>query len=478
MLEDVKDILTEENLIFPGDTLIVGVSGGPDSMALLYTLNTLKKDFALTIVVAHVNYRLRGSASDQDELFVQRICHDWDVQFEGTQMEDPSFIKSGHSLQMAAREERFHYFIQLAKKYKAAAICLGHHGDDQMETMLLRLVNGGSPSSLVGLQFRRYHSGFRIVRPMLGLTKSEVLQGCRLHRIPFRLDDTNEKRDYVRNRLRHDVLPLLKLENPQVHERFQEMSRQLLEDEMVLHEGANNLYRECFTTTESGIVLHDIPSFLNQPPAYTRRAIRIMLANIHSSFAPGRLPTHRIDSLMTWLREGKGIFQFGHNIESIREYEKVYFYNKERIDDTAKPVSIQSHMIQKSDTHVDVQEGHLFVEGSSSARHDRCEINGEERLSIRLKDEDFPLKWRVRQSGDRVIIPHVGTKKVSRIMIDRKIPASKRGTWPLLVTARGFVIWVIGLQEGVVPDANEDDELFYFTYFSEAKNRGHMNDER
>lgn len=236
-VEKVDKFAKQHDVLEEHSTIVVGVSGGPDSLALLYYLLEKREEKKLKIVVAHVDHMFRGDESYEDLQFVENLCRKIGVICETIRINVSQYQQQyGMNAQVAARECRYAFLERIMKKYDARYVALGHHGDDQMETILMRLVRGSTPKGYAGIAVKRpFHSGY-VIRPLLAVTKEEINAYCKRLGVTPRMDPSNEKEVYTRNRLRKYVLPYLKEENPHVHERFQNFSMLMQEDEAYLQE--------------------------------------------------------------------------------------------------------------------------------------------------------------------------------------------------------------------------------------------------
>lgn len=199
----IYSFINKHSLINHGDTLIVGLSGGPDSVFLLHMLNQLRTTLSLTLIAAHLNHGWRSDAQE-DLLFCKDLCLSLDITFESASAKDLAVnIEKASSLEEQGRILRRAYFENLKKKYNAKAIALGHHRDDQIETFFIRLIRG---TSLDGLGcIKPYHDGY--IRPLLATSKEDILAYLAHNDIPYRIDSTNESKTFLRNRIRA-LLPL------------------------------------------------------------------------------------------------------------------------------------------------------------------------------------------------------------------------------------------------------------------------------
>ncbi|MGZ3525757.1 MAG: tRNA lysidine(34) synthetase TilS, partial [Thermodesulfobacteriota bacterium] len=210
LYNQIKRAIDCHHLVEKGDRLIVGVSGGVDSMVLLHLLNACREAFDLSLIVAHVNHGLRPVESEKEAELVQKEAARLGLPFEYGQFNVKEFQKRGGlSPQDAARRVRFHFFHNLLQKHHAQKIALGHHADDQVETVLLRLIRG---SGLQGLKGMLPIRDGKVIRPLLGVWEEEIQSFAMEKKIPFLSDSSNLKKDYLRNRIRLALIPMMERE--------------------------------------------------------------------------------------------------------------------------------------------------------------------------------------------------------------------------------------------------------------------------
>ncbi|MBI2341642.1 MAG: tRNA lysidine(34) synthetase TilS [Deltaproteobacteria bacterium] len=256
----------ESQLINKGDRILVGVSGGIDSVVLLDILARLKEELGLSIHAAHVNYGLRGKESDRDEKFVRGLAKEYDIPcvIARNKATKPVCRQAGNlprvNLQNSARELRYDFFLKTAKKIKAGKIAVAHHADDQAETVLLHLIRGSGLSGLVGMTHTsspplmggdKGEGGIVLIRPLLSFTKNGLLAYAKERGLKFVQDRTNRTKKYHRNVIRHELLPLLRKYNPNVIERVCKTAAILRDENEALDEIAARAFLQ-----SSGHVCH------------------------------------------------------------------------------------------------------------------------------------------------------------------------------------------------------------------------------
>ena len=214
-MEKVYNYLTKDLSLKDTDIIVLGCSGGPDSMALLYILNELSKKIHFSIVCCHVNHNVRIESFDEKE-FLESWCKEHNILFESMVIEhygDDNFHNE-------ARTIRYRYFEEMVHKYNANYLMTAHHGDDLTETILMRLVRGSTLNGYAGFSSKVLQDGYCLVRPLIYVSKEELLKFDQDHNVPFVIDSSNEKDKYTRNRYRKRILPFLREEDPNYYEKF------------------------------------------------------------------------------------------------------------------------------------------------------------------------------------------------------------------------------------------------------------------
>ena len=296
MLNKLLRQIRAYDMIHPGERVIVACSGGADSVALLFGLYLLKEKLGVELVAAHFNHHLRGEESDRDEAFVRTFCHQFDI---------PLFVGHGNvvagkkGLEAAAREARYAYFATLD-----GTIATAHTADDNAETVLLHLVRGTGLKGLGGITPK----GEKLIRPMLTVTRDEVLEFLEEYHLSFVEDGSNETDAFLRNRLRHHVMPLLRQENPRLAENVSQMAMSLRQDEEALR---------CMTGDE----LPDIAALRQMPDPLRARALEHFLKK-NGVKEPERRHIAMAESLV-FSENPSARAEFPGGVTIIRCYEKL-----------------------------------------------------------------------------------------------------------------------------------------------------------
>ncbi|WP_411334268.1 tRNA lysidine(34) synthetase TilS [Metabacillus indicus] len=447
MLERFRRFLT--HYAVKDTAVVIGVSGGPDSLALLHLFIRLRSEFGLSLAVAHVDHMFRGAESALEMGFVKDFCRNHDVLCEAVQIDVPKYAEENPemSLQSAARECRYSFFESVMKKHHAPFIALGHHGDDQIETILMRMTRGSAGTALAGISEQREFAGGSIIRPLLSADKREILEYCSLNHLAPRFDPSNEKLDYTRNRFRKQVLPFLKEENPKVHGRFQYFSRTFKEDEEFLQELSKEKLNTVLKRKEKHEAELDIDLFNTLPMPLQRRCIQLILNYLYED-QPSSLSSIHIESLQSLLSHThpSGSLDYPDGLKVIKSYQTCLFTFEQIKDQSfSRTVQIPSSTV--------LPDGHLLTCKIISGKPDEW-IAGNDVFVMPAKSLTKPLLIRTRRQGDKIKLKGMnGTKKVKDIFIDAKVPVHRRNSWPVLEDGSGKILWLPGLKKSSFEDA-------------------------
>lgn len=277
--ENVFSFIKKNQLVKKGDLVIAGVSGGPDSVALLKTLYDLRNQLGIRLYVGHYNHQLRSGAKT-DQAFVERLAKEmnlscavgiWDKEKQSRRVTEEQ-----------AREKRFEFLIGLAKKIKADAVALAHHRDDLAETVLMRILRGTGLEGVRGILPQRTMEDVKFIRPFLGLERREIEVFLKKHRLSFRLDPTNRSTDFMRNKIRLQLLPLLKSQySPAIMEilaNYGEIASQNFDFIEGIVEKIFNASRQ--TDKRRGRIAFPIDVLKKQHPAVRRAILRRLIREI------------------------------------------------------------------------------------------------------------------------------------------------------------------------------------------------------
>jgi tRNA(Ile)-lysidine synthase len=420
--------------------LVVAVSGGADSTALLDALVRFHKSDSL--IVAHLNHLLRGEESDGDEKFVMDLAARLKLEciFERVDVAEEARGRK-ENLEASARRLRYDFLRRVAENRTCEAVLTAHTQDDQVETIVMRLLRGAGPDGLRGIhQARRITEMVRLIRPMLEITRDEVIEHCRHHDIAFRTDSSNLLAGLTRNRVRHELLPLLRSFNHRFNETLARTAELLSDDQDYL----NRITSEVYAAAHRGAEL-DIGPLREAHPAIRRGILRMWLGDVRGGL-------ERIE--LSHLKALEGLIlrhQSGQSVDlpagwiARREFNHITLARRpERVSHPLEPLSLVEENV------VDFGRFRFSIK-----RNLTCQVSGqedqEEKIGhyialLRECDELDGLILRTRTSGDAYLPEGRGHKiKLKTLMIKRKIPLSERDDYPVLVTAQGNIVWAPGL---------------------------------
>ena len=402
MLNKIRQMLRRYEMVQPGDRVFCAVSGGADSMALLWAMYLLRDKLQIRLSAAHFNHHLRGAESDGEEVFVRQFCGDFGIPL----VTDGCPVVAGDKgLEAAAREARYAFLRTLPGKVATA-----HTADDNAETVLLHLVRGTGLKGLGGIS----PVMGSVIRPMLTVTRQEVEAFLAEYHIPHREDSSNGTDQFLRNRLRHGVMPLLKRENPQLAENLSAMAMRLRLDE----EALDSLSRQ----QEPG----DVAQLREMHPAQRTRALERLLK------------------------------QWG-----VREPEAEHIALAERLVFSPKPsakadfpgnvtIGRNYNRLEPLTQMAVLQRQSLPCPGSLELPELGIRVNCVNAETIENSTDVFTVKtngelWiRGREAGDSIRLPQ-GNRTLKKLFIDRKIPAEYRAHVPVICDDQGILgVWPIG----------------------------------
>ena len=379
MLNKLRAFTREHGLISKGDGIVCAVSGGADSMALLWALYLLKEEWELNLSAAHFNHHLRFEESDRDEAFVRDFCTGYGI---------PLHVGSAHvtagekGLEAAARDARYAFLNTLPGK-----IATAHTADDNAETVLMHLIRGTGLKGLGGIAPIRGN----LIRPMLRITRSEVEAFLAEYAVEYIQDSSNASDEFLRNRLRHHVMPLLKAENPKLAQNVSYMALRLRDDEQAL-------------TELSRLEQPDVQKLRAMAPAIRNRAMESFLKE-SGVREPEAVHIRLLESLV-FSDNPSARADFPGGITVGRNYRKLEVVSEAAAPNLQFECTPATQIINNAHTFTVVPVGKIYI--------------------------------RSRQSGDSIRLSG-GTKSIKKLFIDRKIPAAQRSSIPILCDEAGII---------------------------------------
>ena len=420
-----------------GDLVLLAISGGVDSMALLDVFMQLPEEIKPKLAVLHVHHHLREEA-ELDYLLVKNYCLEHELPFYVKHWQQTEHPPSNQ--EAAAREVRYAFFTEKMQELSAKVLVTAHHADDQMETILMRLTRGSTLAGYSGIQTSRPFADGLLVRPFLEVEKDTLYDYCATQKVAFREDLSNQADDYSRNRFRHHVIPFIKKENQQGARHFQDFSEDLTDALTVLQPIIIAVFQKHFQKKDELWELN-IPAFLKEESAIQRLVMGYFLEEVWQNEGIGFRRSH-IEAVLSMMRNKKpqASLTFSGGVAK-KQYEALFFLTK--------PMHA-SQTNEKSDFQEELKQNQWLEQpfngkiGLFSTYRKKTEKD----VSYWLDEAgvEFPLSIRYWQAGDRIQLNKQApfTKKLSRIFIDRKIPQEKRAQSQVVVDKAGTILWVPG----------------------------------
>lgn len=432
MNDKVLKNIMDKRLIEDGDTIVVGLSGGPDSMALLYSLIYAKEYIDFDIVAAHVNHGVRGEDALKDQLFTERICESLNLSYFSKSVDMNGYAKEkGISSEEAGRILRYGFFRELLKD-KKGKIAVAHNKNDQAETLLMRIMRGTGPDGLRGMDFI-YGD---IIRPILNITRDEIEEYIRINEIETVLDKTNLMPIYSRNKVRLELIPYIEENfNPEIIDSLWRLSRTAMQDFIFFEEFIEQKYKLIMKKITKDSIILNSRLFLQENDSVKLKILRRGLNDLEGSLQGfGENHFTSLLRLFNAMETGKFI-NLPNGIIGRVSYEDLIL---ERNIDGIK--SDFNYLLEIGDNFIEELGINLKVEYKK--------MEGEEYhyKNIKYIDADKVegnLYLRNRREGDRFIpFGMKGNKKIKDYFIDEKIPRDMRDRIPLLVDDKNIIMIV------------------------------------
>ena len=388
-------------------------------MALLHYLINNYKD---KIIVAHINHNVRKQ-SNTEELFLSNYCKDNNITFECMKITE----YKENNFENEARKKRYKFYKEILTKYNSTYLFLAHHADDLMETIIMKITRGSNINGYAGIKKISYQDNYYIVRPFLDYTKQDILEYIKKYNITYYDDYTNNDITYTRNRIRHNIIPLLKKEDINIHKKFIKYSNTLNEYNDYINYEIDNIIKEIYINN----TLY-VDKFNIMHPFIKKNILYHILNNIYNNKENIVKDIH-IKNILNLINNPKPniTINMPNNIYVTKEYNILIFSNKYNIENYNikfdKKASINNFTIEQ-------------IENTSLNGNDICRLNSNE---IRL-----PLYIRNKKDGDYIELLGLNKKKkIKEIFIECKIPIRQRNNYPVLVDSKNNILWLPNLKK-------------------------------
>ena len=399
--------------------VVVGVSAGPDSMCLL---NLLEKK-TNKIIVCHINHNIREQSIIEEE-YLKTYCQEHNLIFESMTIKE----YKENNFENEARKIRYKYYEEILNKYNSNKLFLAHHGDDLIETILMKIERVSNIEGYAGIKRISKLKNYDIIRPLLPYTKEDIITYNKSHNITYYIDSSNTNIDYTRNWYRHKVLPILKEKDKNIHLKFLKYSETLQEYNEYIDREIN---KKLSTIYQNSIINIDV---LNKEDFFLKKNILYYIMNDIYNNESNIITEKHIQNILTMINSNKPNLSINMPQSKIlvKEYNKLYI--KKNIKEEKK-----YKIIFENTTKIDSLEIKKVAEEESDGNN-ICRLNS--------KDIKFPLYIRNRKDGDYMILKNSNyKKKIKEIFIENKLPISKRNNYPMLIDSEDKILWIPNMKK-------------------------------
>ena len=440
--ERVLRFIRERRLILPGQRAVVAVSGGADSVCLLSILAGLREELGIALHVAHLNHQLRGAAADADAEYVSTLAHRLGIPVT-IERRDVRAYKARHrlSLEEAAREVRYTFLVEVAGALGTDRVAVGHTLDDHIETVLMHLIRGTGTRGLKGLQpvtgWRLASTSATIIRPLLEVSREETADYCARNQMAPRADTSNLSLSPLRNRIRHELLPLLRSYNPGIAGALLRTARIAGDDIAFLEGQASEAWGEIARMQKNTVIL-DKKRFLKLPSALQRHLLRAAIEKLVGNIMD--IEARHIDGIMAALHKPAGRrLNLPSGLTFAIDYDRFLISQEPEMPSPFPTLGAELPVNVPGQTQLPGWR----VEASVINREEMTE-SGDFTACFDLDKTGDELVVRGRREGDRFQpLGMSQPKKLNEFMIDAKIPRPWRGQVPLVCSLQ-HIIWVVG----------------------------------
>lgn len=450
ILGKVKKTIEKFNMINPGDKIIVGVSGGPDSVTLLHILWRLKEELNISLITAHLNHGLRGKDAILDEEFVLEFSAKLGIPVKSEKVNVHDFAKENNlSLEEAGRRLRYDFFKRVAEIESANKVALGHNLDDNAETVLMRIIRGTGVDGLGGMPIvRDLTEKIKIIRPLMEVTREEIIKHLKISKLAARVDKTNLTRTYLRNKIRLDLLPF-------IEKKFNGNIKRNLVNLAEIMSSENDFFLNTLSDIFTGII-QEIPSaenkivlykdkLINLHPAIKRRIIRKCMQSLIPEWRQANF--EHIEEIITALNKQCNLdFELPGGIKVLFRYNSIIITSATVPPGAAEEIPVNYEYEVKIPGRTEIKESGLTVDSEFVKTIDFSLIKRDNTKAYFDVDLlNLPLTIRNKKQGDK-FIPYglSGEKKIKEFFIDKKILREKRNKIPVILDKNSNIIWVVG----------------------------------
>jgi|AntRauTorckE6833_2_1112554.scaffolds.fasta_scaffold00904_12 tRNA(Ile)-lysidine synthase len=429
-----------KNLIEHNDSLLLGISGGPDSLTMLDLFYKIKDKYNLKLTVFHLNHSFRKEA-DNEAKFVKKICNQRNIEHIIKKFDVPDYVKTNNlSPEEGAREVRFKFLKDIYDKRNIDKICLAHNKDDNVETVLFNIFRGSGTRGLLGIKDSISLYGMKIIHPLLLFYRSEILDYCEINDLSPVFDPSNDSNLYSRNRIRNNILPMIEKQiNPNVKKSVIRLSDIIMEDYDFIDKHAKNSLKKVLIEKNSKRYVFNLDKTKDLHPAIIKRIINTVLVDIKGNI--DNFYYKHYNYIIEFIKNNKtgDLLELPDDIKLKISYNKLLVFKGTLDIDKSFEKSIDS----EGSFNLPFEQGINFE--IINKKIDWRNYNENNICLVDFNKVIFPLKVRNRRDGDKFIpLGMNGHKKVKDFFIDQKVPDYLRDKIPILFNGDGKLIWICG----------------------------------
>ena len=432
LFREILNINKKYNLIESNDIIVVGFSGGPDSVFLVEMLKKLQHFFNFKIYLVHINHLLRGEDADSDEKFSFEYAKKNDLEIFIKRIPVKEIAKEiGKTLEEVGREERYKFFSEIYEKVGATKIATAHNQDDQIETFLFRLIRGTSLQGLEGIKIKNNN----VIRPISEIYKKDILEYLNKNEIQYKIDKTNFENEFTRNSIRLDLIPFIEERyNIKFKDKIFSLIKEIRENNQ-----NNSLNLSDYTDSENRIILEKTKFLSN----FDKKKLFSLFLN-QKNIEFNRNKIDEIDSLIK--SNGTKKIDLDKTYRIVKDYTHLY------IEDKKEDCVINNNVIQ------------LKIPSEQIFDNFKIRINIVENLDIPKKKNQYLLdalyndiiEVRYRKEGDRIFLDENHSKKIKEVFIDQKIPKDTRDRLPIFLY-NNKIFWIYNVKKAYIPKINKNE---------------------
>ena len=440
LIEKVKKIIEKYGMLDSEDKIVVGVSGGPDSITLLHILWRLKEELNISIISAHLNHGLRGKDAVTDEEFVKEFSYKLGIPVRTESVKVHDFAKSNNlTIEEAGRKLRYELYRKIAEETSSNKVAVGHNLDDQAETVLMRIIRGSGIDGIAGMPpVRNLTEKIKVIRPLIEISREEILKHLKNSKLEVRVDRTNFARTYFRNRVRLELLPILeKKYNRNIKKNLVNLANIFSSENDFFSNNLTEILSAIIKEKTADEIVMNKNKLIDLHLSIKRRCLRECIKMLGGL---SNITFEHIEDVIDGLNKNNLEFELPNSIRIIFRYDSIIITkSKEK-----NPENYEYKL--KIPGNTEIKEASIIINAEYLEKIDLGTLRREHSKAYLDADLlEFPLIGRNRKEGDKFTpFGLAGTKKIKKFFIDNKVPHENRNKMPIVTDSRGNIAWIAG----------------------------------